>query len=455
MIRLKNSSVIFLLILIQASLAVSAGFIVLYLTKKQCIPPGAYVEDIHIGGMSRKEATERLEKHYREIMRNGVITVKIEGDREFAIKFEEIDAELDYKATVDSAFRTGYNSLFLGLISGYFRTGSRSNPPVVKINEWKLEEKLKEMSVLVDREPVDANIYIKDGKLVKIAETNGLKLNPKNSCDKIKHALEENIHATLELKPSSSYEIETVYPRITLKDLEGVEDIIAEYSTEIGNPDNMGLLIEAARAINKVMLCPADEEKGLEADEFSFQRYIPQKNEVKQEENEGVNQVASTLYAAVLASGIDRNAIMRIPHRKPVEYIKKGLDARVNGTEADFRFVNTLKNKVVIFSEVEDNKLYVTLAGKKADPQVDYVIKTDIVQKFSPPVINVESQDLKPGQRKLISPGREGFKVNVYRITSKNGIETERELISTDIYEATLSVVNIGPDTDWTSDGDK
>jgi hypothetical protein len=55
-------------------------------------------------------------------------------------------------------------------------------------------------------------------------------------------------------------------------------------------------------------------------------------------------------------------------------------------------------------------------------------------------VYYVENRNLKPGEKVILNPGKEGVMVNVYR----NG-----ELIGPDKYEAEKAIVQIGPNTDW------
>ena len=81
----------------------------------------------------------------------------------------------------------------------------------------------------------------------------------------------------------------------------------------------------------------------------------------------------------------------------------------------------------------------VAIAGNRDDRTDKSVIRTQIVQKSSPPVYYVENRDLKPGEKVVLDPGKEGVTVRVYR---------NDELISTDTYEAESSIVQIGPSID-------
>jgi hypothetical protein len=58
----------------------------------------------------------------------------------------------------------------------------------------------------------------------------------------------------------------------------------------------------------------------------------------------------------------------------------------------------------------------------------------------------MENQNLKQGEKNVVSPGKVGLKVNVFR---------NEELISTDTYKAVESIIQIGPFTKWDNRSEK
>jgi len=78
----------------------------------------------------------------------------------------------------------------------------------------------------------------------------------------------------------------------------------------------------------------------------------------------------------------------------------------------------------------------VAIAGSLADKPEKCDIRTEIVQRFEPPVYYVENNNLKQGEKLILNPGKEGIVVNVYR----NGT-----LIGIDEYEAEKALIQIGP----------
>ena len=73
----------------------------------------------------------------------------------------------------------------------------------------------------------------------------------------------------------------------------------------------------------------------------------------------GICQVSSTLYAALVMSGIP--VTERYPHSLPVDYIPHGMDATIAGNSKDLKFVNTFSYSIVITATVEEGELTVRL----------------------------------------------------------------------------------------------
>ena len=81
----------------------------------------------------------------------------------------------------------------------------------------------------------------------------------------------------------------------------------------------------------------------------------------------GVCQTSTTLYNAVLYSGLKVNSITN--HSITSSYAPRGKDAMVNDSGTDFKFSNTYNHPVYIKSIVEDGKITCQIYGNSADKQ--------------------------------------------------------------------------------------
>lgn len=441
MSKVRRALLVFIVILIQSAVAISAGVAAIYLSAESAMPPGISVGGVDIGGLGRAEAEDKLNEHFSSGDGLTKLVLDVEQGGEYIIPYSDIEAGIDSKATME--FMHGWKAAgyLPNLLEAYFGGDRLSVVPVVRFNEGRLREKLIQLAKEIDREPVNASIDLDNGKLVRKAEIPGRSLNVANAVEAIRRQLAGNPNAPVLLSESSNYEIQAVPAEIRLKDMDDIQQVLAEYSTDVLEPELMESVKLSAKAINGIILPASGSGDGNGI--FSFVEWLKKQDPSFENDNEGYDQVASTLYAAVLSAGIGKDGITRLPHALAVEYIEPGLDAWISGNSGDLKFANTFSHKLAIFAGVNGSRLTVSIAGALSDRKGGVAISTEIVQKFNPPVVNVENKDLKPGEKVVLSPGRKGVTVKVYR---------NEELVSTDKYEAVKSIVQIGPNTGWSED---
>lgn len=358
----KQYMVVF--IAVQLILAICAGIIVLGFTNRNATTPDTYLEGVDIGSLDRDKAIQKAQKYFDGIISNGVLSITY-NDSVFNISYKEIDAKIDYNATMEIVKGKNTSESFINIINGYFISKDRRISPVVNFNEEKLRKKLQELASKVNRDPVNANISFKGGKITKTPEIIGIKLNIDNAVEKFKKDLSQKFEGPIVFNTVDGQVIETSFPDIMLRDLENIKDIIGSYSTEIKDPENEDSAKLAAYAINKVLVCQEDKKNGKKAGVFSFNKYINMEKGLLDKNNEGYNQVVSTLYAAVKNAGIKDESIVRTENKTKVNYIDKQFSTAVLGSTVDFIFKNTLKNPIIIFAEVKDSKMTITIVGMK------------------------------------------------------------------------------------------
>ncbi|MEI6914297.1 MAG: VanW family protein [Armatimonadota bacterium] len=83
----------------------------------------------------------------------------------------------------------------------------------------------------------------------------------------------------------------------------------------------------------------------------------------------GICQVSSTLYNAVLLSGM--KIIERHAHSRPVQSVPAGRDATVAWGIADLKFKNTISIPVTIRSSVTGERLTIQVAAAAAGPRIN------------------------------------------------------------------------------------
>lgn len=441
--RIEKIKPVFLIILAQTLLTLCFGIAAYSISAGDRIPPGVNIGGVKVGGLREDEALAELERHYGAFIKNGAITIKFD-EKYFDIKFSELEAVLDSGLSLDRALGENGKYLLNRLGAEFGIPPQRTGKPAFSVNEGKLRMELEKLSVHIDSPPVDADIFLREGELIKSQEKQGWRLELKNAVNRLKKELQAYSGEAVVFDASNDYEVKTERPAVTLKELEDAETVISSGTLEIKAPRLMAPAATAAAAINKAALASGDGGPSEAA--FSFNEYLEKQGSLKNEVDEGYNLVASALYIAVLEAGIGKGHITRAHHPVIPEYAPPGLDVFVKGGDYDFKFENPFKSRLFILADVNPDSVRISLVGKKAEAADSGKIETRIVRRIEPPVIQEESGELSEGERIVVSNGKEGAEVEVLR----NG-----DLLYTDTYEAVHAVVKVGPGTTGEHAGEK
>jgi vancomycin resistance protein YoaR len=157
----------------------------------------------------------------------------------------------------------------------------------------------------------------------------------------------------------------------------------------------------------------------------------------------GICQVSTTLYNAVLRSGL--KIIERRNHSLPISYVPLGQDATFASGYINFRFQNTTGAHLLIRTSASENGITVKLFGS-APANITYEVDSQTVDTIPPPVKYVHNPQLPVGKSVKLSEGKPGYIVETYRIKKVDGAVVDRSLVSKDTYMAqpTLLSVNSG-----------
>ncbi|MER5209339.1 VanW family protein [Streptomyces sp. NPDC002838] len=132
------------------------------------IDAGTTVRGVDIGGLSRAEATRKLEKH---LAASGSRDLAVEvGDRRGAVDPQRAGLTFDARQTVDRAARTGADPF--SAIGGLFRSGGDIEP-VVRVDEDKTRAALGKLSKTLDQKVRDGAVTFTDGHVEQVAPRSG------------------------------------------------------------------------------------------------------------------------------------------------------------------------------------------------------------------------------------------------------------------------------------------
>ncbi|MCL6477705.1 MAG: VanW family protein [Peptococcaceae bacterium] len=443
MLRLKRLTVLSIIIVIQTALAVFVAGIILARNSAGRILPGVTSAGVSLGGVSPEQAEETLKERFGSL-ENDVLVLEGES-RQWTIPMKDIGAVYDYRETVRMAYAVGRRGWVVQRISDQLRNRGEGTevPLYIKFDQEALENELDKISQEYRKDPQNARLALKDGKVSLISCLDGREVDVAETLRRIKEL-------RAGVKPRAAIASRPVYPRIRDQDLSGLTDVLGQCSTRFESY-SAGRVNNIARAVSQIgdtligpgeifslsrHISPIDERGGYQKAPVIID------NQLVDDYGGGICQVATTLYGAVLLSGLE--IVERHPHSRPVKYVPPGLDATVAEGLMDFRFKNIYSRPVYIIASAEPANGYVKVAivGHKEQNTV-YKVETE-VKTISPGIVMRSNSRLKPGQTKSITEGFPGFDVSVFRVSVSEGGKERRELISNDYYPPESKIIEVG-----------
>jgi len=412
------------------------------------IYPGIYIDEVNVGGLTRREALELLNANYAERrLTDGIMLLT--PSNKYRLPFADIKYSPDYGKAIDKAFMTARygNTIERLLTIRKLRKHSLQIYSEMCYNKEKLAEIIRSISIDTDKKPKNADIKVSDGKFKITPHQSGFLLDQKLNLKRIERSLDNRIAEDIKL-----FVVE-VLPDITTQMVDKISYKMGRFSTSFNayNEGRAHNIKAASDKINQNLLLPGesfsmDKTLGERTEKNGYkQAKVIVNNELVDGLGGGICQVTSTLYNSVLLSGLE--VLERRNHTLPLTYIDIGRDATITQGYIDFRFTNNSGYAVIIESKVIGNQVSITIWGIEPIVKTKRIIRTKIIEKIEAEgVLEEVDNTLKPGEIIVVHEAKPGFKVEVYLDTKDmtgNVIKTEK--ISIDYYVPQKKKIRISP----------
>ena len=417
----------------------SAGVV---LNNSTAVFAGVKVDGENLGGMSREEMENRLRSKAAAAAKNKLTFYY--QDIKYNVDPQQIEYFIDVKGTAEAVWRYGregswwhrIKSIYFARVHGY------EVPVAIHYNEERLTKLLAQWAEKIDCPAKNASLSLETGKI--ILEQKGRRVDIEKNKEQLLRMLREQ-------PAQAPIFVQEVSPRISASDIEksGVKDLLGIYTTyfnsnDINRTTNIRL---AAEKINGTLLQPGEvfsynDIVGPRDIQHGFKEAMEIVNgELVPGIGGGVCQGSSTLYNAVLFAGL--KIIERTNHSKPLSYVPLGRDATVAYGSLDFKFVNNSPVPVMILAEVRGNQLKMGVFGRDDSGETVKIVVAD-EREIPPGITQRPDPALNMGEKKVEQPGSPGYEITMLRIWQKNGKEVRREVLSTDHYLPTNTIVRVG-----------
>lgn len=428
---------------------VMSGFVSVYqAVDNKLFADGVYIDGVDLSGKSYDEAQQLLEENANKALNDMQMTLAYEGE-ETIFDSHDLGISINYKDTLDNIYqynRDDADSLEQRFDKTAELSKDKHNVSPVEIDDSKINTTIEDYAARYKKDAVEADAIFDSGTrtFTFTEEENGTYIDAGLLVSQIKSKVMDNDFSPLEVNS------EVIYPHVKLSDLQNNMGRVAAYETIADDNEN--------RNVNIQLMCDAVD--GLEikpGQVLSINELVGQRTEAKgfkaapaivdglaqDDIGGGICQLAGTLYNAALLA--DMEIVERVNHTWPSNYLPIGQDSTLNWDDKDLKIKNTTEYSLFISARLENQKVKVSIYGKLLEPGVTIKVQNEIVEELQPPKTEYRyTSEMPVGFSETIRKGRTGYNVKVYRIYYKNGIETDRVLISWDRYPPLGKIVLVG-----------
>lgn len=410
------------------------------------IYPNVYVENVNLSGMTKEQALDALNKDIKEPVENKVITVKAE-DKSIDIKYADLSPQYNIEETVNEAMNYGKDLNLFGkndLIKGNDKKELKLD---FKYDDAKLTEYEKKLTEMVNQSAKNATINVSGGSVSVTDGQDGRAIEQ----DKMVALVKEAINANPEANSVVEVPVEVTKPKVTKEMLSKIDGVIGSFTTSYTSSDaSRSANVEiATKAVNGTVLMPGET--------FSYNNTLGERttdkgyrdgaayvgNKVVMVTGGGICQVSTTLYRAVLRSGIMPTE--RHNHSMTTTYSGPSEDATVSWGSLDYQFKNTYDFPIYIQGYTSNKHVTFNVYGNvQGMDGKTYELQTIVNETLKPSVQTVNDPSLPAGQRVVEQNPVTGYKSTGYLVTYQNGKEIDKKLIGHDVYKQKDEIIKVG-----------
>lgn len=406
---------------------------------------GLVVAGVPVGGLSVRDAERELAIALKR-RQDRPLTVLQEGETRWDIPWSVVQGTTDAATLSRQAYQAGRTGNLLQRIHDQYmiKNGVMIISLGLNADKEKLRTIVMSASRAVDRLPVNATIIETVNGVEIRQDKSGIKTQIAVTVQNLINAIENGNFEPVELVT------EETPPMIGSKDLQGINGILAAFSTvfDAGDENRSRNIEIAAKALDECLIKPGsifsfNDRVGLRTPEKGYKQALTLTSEGPvMDWGGGVCQVSTTLYNAALLA--DLSVVERSAHYQPPNYVPLGQDATVADGQIDLKLKNMRAHSVFVKGAVNDGKMEVRIYGKqdKAAPTVR-IESAERTVHISQTIIK-QDPSLPLGQEIVESPGSNGFDVTVYRVKYAGSRELSREKISVDEFAGSDRIVRVG-----------
>lgn len=445
--RMKHWSAVILCLAVLCSLSLSvraAGEVTL--------KEGVLIQGMDLSGMNKAEAVEAVERYIEETLRPVQVTLLTSNNTEVQVTVGDLGISWSNPQILDEALAIGTEG---NVITRYKVLKDLQREPVnyeltfsYDINS--INEILTQQCSQYDQQVINATLKRENGAFTVIEGQTGYYLDVELSIDTVYDYMTQE----WDLQPCTiALDVTVTEPRGTAQELDQVTDLLGSFTTSFSSSgaDRSANVTNGCRLIDGTTLYPGEE--------FStYEKVAPftQKNgyymagsylngKVVDSLGGGICQVSTTLYNAVLKAELE--VTERHNHSMIVTYVEPSADAAIaESSGKDFKFVNNLDIPVYIEGIIQGKTITFNIYGhetRSSSRKVTYESK--VLEVINPPGELLYAEAGQPiGYLVKGDSAHIGYKAQLWKVVTENGVEVERTQINSSSYKMVPSSYHVG-----------
>ncbi len=417
------------------------------------VPEGVTVNGMELGGMTVKDAEEKLRQYVDEVC-GGTVTLSVDGD-EVTIPYKDFDMHVADSTVIQDICQIGVNG---NLIKRYKELSDvKNNKAEYTLNFEYDHDKLKELvdedTAEYNKDAQNASLVRHSGEFIITDDVTGMKVDVDTTTKAVEEALGDGWDGSSQKLDAT---VEDVKADHTSDELKQVTDLLGGYSTDYSSSSDNRIanIANGASLIDETVVYPGDTFSFLnhvtpftasngyyEATGYSAGRVVPSIGG-------GICQVSSTMYNAVLRAELE--VVERSNHGLTVGYVPLGADATVAEGSVDFRFRNNLDAPIYIEAYTYGGEIYVNIYGhetRSSSRSIEFYSVTD--KTIEPGEDVITKDDTKPeGWQEVTQSAHDGYVASFYKKIYVDGSLQDTVWINTSYYSASPRYITIGTKKD-------
>jgi vancomycin resistance protein YoaR len=427
-------------------------FVVLDYNTNKILQDGTVINGLNLSGLSKEEASVVLINDFQEKADDFTLNIK-NADQTWTLEKDDFVVNSDIHTILDMS--QDKNTLLntkeeeITLLSQFEKMGGSINVAFNYIF-LGLDEKIDNIISQVETPPTNSTITFNPNNKEMFEISNHI-----NGKRVDKNTLYKDINEQFLISNNINVELKFIeeVATITKEYNENLTKKISSFATNVsdstgGRKHNVKMALEK---FNGLVINPNEEISfnsitGPHTSENGYKSAIVIYNgEFTDGIGGGICQASTTLYNALLTSGVQINEVHK--HTLPIRYVPLALDAMVSEYTADLKFVNTTDYPMFIktYSDSES----VTVEVYSHEQEYTYKTRSETLETISSNGDKIVPDEDRKYSNKVLFKGeyfrlsypKDGYIAKSYLQKFKDGVMIEEQELRTEIYKAQMGVV--------------